>query len=82
MRLSLRLDEDVHAVAMALARSEHISLGKAINELARRGFQRQSDGTKVRRTAKSDFPVSAGRRLITAEDVFRADANAEHPPEP
>jgi hypothetical protein len=75
MRLSIRIDDDVYAVALTLARSEHISLGKAVNELARRGFQRSASKPVSRKRHATDFPVSAGKRLITSEDVQRIEAD-------
>jgi hypothetical protein len=76
MRLSLRIDEDVYAVAKALAHSEHVSIGRAINHLARQGFQR-SPGSKRRLT---DFPVSKGKRLFTAEDVYQIAFDEQQAP--
>ena len=75
MRLSIRLDDDVYAVALALARSEHISLGKAINELARRGLNRPASKPSSRKHRTTNFPVSAGKRLITNEDVYRIESD-------
>lgn len=73
-RLSIRIDDDVYALALALAHSEHISLGKAINELARRGLNRPTPKPSSRKRRKTDFPVSAGKRLITTEDVYRIES--------
>ncbi len=75
MRLSLRIDDDVYAVASALAHSEHVSLAKAINELARRGFERPSAEQRTPKRSRNGFPVSTGKRLITAEDVSEIDAD-------
>jgi len=74
MRLSIRIDEDVYAVALALARSEHISLGKAINQLARRGFHR-SASKPASKKRQSDFPVSPGKRMITSDDVYSIESD-------
>lgn len=38
MRTTAELDDDVAAAARALAQHEHISIGRAINMLARRGM--------------------------------------------
>jgi hypothetical protein len=65
----LRIDEDVYSVARALARSEHISIGRAINQLARQGFQRVPSKRLPSKRRAADFPVSPGKRLFTAEDV-------------
>jgi predicted DNA-binding ribbon-helix-helix protein len=42
MRLTVRLDKDVYTVAMALARSEQISVAEAVNRLVRRGLERRT----------------------------------------
>lgn len=76
MRLSVRLDDDVYTVALALAHSERISIAEAINRLVRRGVQGRSlnaHDTHRKRTP-SRFPTSAGKRLITSRDVALIDA--------
>jgi hypothetical protein len=73
MRLSIRIEDDVYSVALAIARSEHISIGKAINLLARRGFHPSTAKPASKKSRTTDFPVSAGKMLITSEDVDRAD---------
>jgi hypothetical protein len=76
MRLSVRLDDDVYTVALALAHSERISIAEAINRLVRRGVQGRSlnpHDTHRKRTS-SRFPTSAGKRLITSHDVAQIDA--------
>ena len=70
MRTTLNIDDDVLAVARALARRNGISLGCALSELARRGFKRaapaadRGDGTL--------FAVAVDAELIANEDVYRA----------
>ena len=67
MRTTLNLDDDVLAVARALAQRSGSSLGSAVSELARRGFRgssavdRNGDGTV--------FAVSDDAGPITSEDV-------------
>jgi hypothetical protein len=76
MRLSVRLDDDVYTVALALAHSERISIAEAINRLVRRGVQGRSlnaHNTRQKRNL-SRFPTSAGKRLITSGDVAQIDA--------
>ena len=76
MRLTVRLDEDVYTAALALAQSERISIAEAINRLVRRGVEGRSLAAHVatpKRTA-SGFPTSAGKRLITSQDVKQIDA--------
>ncbi len=68
MRTTLTLDDDVLAVARALAQRNGSSLGSAVSELARRGFRnssavdRDEDGTV--------FAVAADAEPITSEDVY------------
>ena len=76
MRLSVRLDDDVYIVALALAHSERISIAEAINRLVRRGVQGRSLNAHDthRKRISSKFPTSAGKRLITSCDVAQIDA--------
>lgn len=75
MRLTVRLDEDVYTVALALARSEQISVAEAINRLVRRGVERRSSALgKPPKNSATGFPTSAGKRLITSQDVEQVDA--------
>lgn len=75
VRLTVRLDQDVYTVALALARSEQISVAEAINRLVRRGLERRSSASlsKPRKNAADGFPTSAGKRLITSRDVEQVD---------
>jgi hypothetical protein len=79
MRLTVRLDEDVYSVALALAQSERISVAEAINRLVRRAvYTRSSSPNDARRKkARSGFPTSAGKRLITARDVEQIEAEED-----
>ena len=70
MRVNVDIDDDVLAVARALAEQKGTSLGSAVSELARRGFRRASG-------ARTDgdptvFAVSADAQPITSEDVNRS----------
>ena len=68
MRTTVTIDDDVLAVARALAEQNGSSLGGALSELARRGFRNASivdkDGTT--------FAVSADAEPIISEDVYRS----------
>ncbi|MCY4387051.1 MAG: hypothetical protein OXC18_08135 [Desulfurellaceae bacterium] len=70
MRTTVTIDDDVLAVARALAEQSGSSLGRALSELARRGFKGASaaedggDGVPA-----FQVPVDAGP--ITSEDVYR-----------
>ncbi len=74
IRLTVLLDQDVYA--LALARSEQISVAEAINRLVRRGLERRSSAAlgKRRKNAAVGFLTSASKRLITSRDVERVDA--------
>lgn len=71
MRTTLTIDDDVLAVARALAARRGVSLGSAVSDLARRGFRgtgtadQEDDGVPV-------FPVPPDAPRITTEDVQRA----------
>ena len=68
MRTTVTVDDDVLAVARALAERKGSSLGSALSELARRGFKSapaaedEGDGTV--------FVVAADAEPFTSEDVF------------
>ena len=70
MRTTVTIDDDVLAVARALAERTESSLGSALSELARRGFRNTSaaagdgDGTV--------FAVDADAEPITSDDVYRS----------
>ena len=70
MRTTVTIDDDVLAVARALAERNGSSLGSALSELARRGFKSAStagddgDGTV--------FAVAVDAEPITSEDVYRS----------
>ena len=70
MRTTLTIDDDVLAVARALAARRGVSLGSAVSDLARRGFSEigaadQEDGVPV-------FRVPPDAPPVTGEDVQRA----------
>ena len=70
MRTTVTIDDDVLAVARALAERTGGSLGSALSELARRGLRSASpaavdgDGTA--------FAVDADAEPITSDDVYRS----------
>ena len=69
MRTTVTIDDDVLAVARALAARQGSSLGSVLSELARRGFKgadiAEDDGVPV-------FRVAADARPITSEHVHQA----------
>ena len=70
MRTTVTIDDDVLAVARALAERTGCSLGIALSELARRGLKGvvsgEDDGEETR------FAVAADAGPFTSEDVYRA----------
>ena len=70
MRTTVTIDDDVLAVARALAERKGSSLGSALSELARRGFKRASPPDK--HGDGSVFAVLTDARPITSEDVYRS----------
>ena len=70
MRTTVTIDDDVLAVARALAERRGSSLGSALSELARRGFRSEiTHGDVIDGTT---FPASADAGPITSEDVYRS----------
>ena len=71
VRTTLTIDDDVLAVARALAARRGVSLGVAVSDLARRGFSgagvsdQEDGGVPV-------FRVPPDAPLITSEDVRKA----------
>lgn len=70
MRTTLTIDDDVLAVARALAERNGSSLGDAISELARRGFKGTGEFEYV--DGIPSFRVDANSRPVTSEDVREA----------
>ena len=61
MRTTLNIDDDVLAAARALAERKGSSLGAALSELARRGFE-----------GSAMFRVPADTQPFTSNDVYSA----------
>ena len=70
MRTTLNIDDDVLAVARALANRNGTSLGRALSELARRGFKYASPAGGGEYGAV--FAVDHDADAITSEDVYRS----------
>ena len=70
VRTTVTIDDDVLAVARALADRNGTSLGSALSELARRGF-RPSPAPDDQADAGL-FLVAGDADPITSEDVYRA----------
>lgn len=72
MRTTVTLDDDVLAVARALAERRRMSLGRALSELARRGFRTGAATAKRKREPGTVFAVDPDAHPITNEDVHRS----------
>lgn len=59
MRTTLSLDPTVLSAARALSKAEHVSLGDAVSELARRGMQSPQEASS-NAVANGGFPVLSG----------------------
>ena len=70
MRTTVTIDDDVLAVARALAVRRGSSLGSALSELARRGFR--SAPTNREGGDGTTFAVAGDAEPITSEDVYRS----------
>ena len=73
MRITVTIDNDVLAVARALAERQGTSLGRALSELARRGFRTMHGA--VEQGQGIVFAVDPGADPITSEDVNRSSAD-------
>ena len=71
MSVTVDIDDDVLAVARAMAERDGISFGRAISDLARRGIGTTSllpDDV----VSEAIFAVEPDAEPITSEDVYRA----------
>ena len=73
MRTTVTIDDDVLAVARALAQRDGSSLGSALSTLARRGFRRAPiDDNDDDNDEVPTFRVAPEASPITSEDVRKA----------
>lgn len=68
--VTIGIDDDVLAVAKALATRRGSSLSSVVSELARRGLQASTPAQK--REGETVFTVAADAKAITSEDVHRS----------
>ncbi len=73
MRTTVTIDDDVLAVARALAERQGTSLGRVLSELARRGFRTMH--ATVEEGQGVVFAVDPGADPITSEDVYRSSGD-------
>lgn len=79
MRLTINLDDDLHAMARAHAIASNISISKAVSDLLRRRSAPNNPAPAPEGLISihpiSGFPVVAGDNgPLTQEDVHRAEA--------
>ena len=67
MRLTINLEADLYAAAVALAKAEDCSISAAVNRLVRRALR----GTEPRRGGerRNGLLVCDGRQVVTAETI-------------
>ena len=72
MRTTVTIDDDVLAVARALAKRNRTSLGRALSELARRGFRTGAAVAQRKQERGIVFSVDPDADPITNEDIHRS----------
>ena len=72
MRTTVTIDDDVLAVARALAQRDGSSLGSALSTLARRGFRRARIDDWDDKDDVPTFRVAPESAPVTSEDVRKA----------
>ena len=72
MRTTVTIDDDVLAVARALAERNRTSLGQALSELARRGIRTSAAVAQRKREPGTVFSVDPDADPITNEDIRRS----------
>ncbi len=75
MRTTVNLDQDVYELATLYARGRGVTLGAALNELARKGTQTaspESQSPKLVRAPNGLLILPARGRVITSEMVKKA----------
>lgn len=72
MRTTIDLPEDLHRVALSLARDTSRTLSETVVDLMRRGLNQEAAGD-LRRSERTGLPVVRLGRVITSEDVRSLD---------
>ncbi|MDE0109505.1 MAG: hypothetical protein OXN96_16970 [Bryobacterales bacterium] len=70
MRTTLTIDDDILAIARALAQKHGVSLGRALSELARRG--QYATGAAVESDGLPVFAVPRDAKPITSDEAYKA----------
>ena len=69
MRTTIDLPDDLHALALSIARDNKITLSDAVTRLMRASLRRPSD-FEIRTSPRTGLPVfSSGSGPVTSEDV-------------
>jgi hypothetical protein len=71
MRTTIDLPEDLHRIALSIARDRHQTLSAAVADLIRKGLGSTTAGERI--SERDGFPVVTVGRAITAEDVRSLD---------
>jgi hypothetical protein len=72
VRLTIRLEDDLYAIARSLARTGDCSISVAVNKLLRRGLESREPGSVRRR--RGGLPVVRCPKSFTSEAVYALDA--------
>jgi antitoxin component of RelBE/YafQ-DinJ toxin-antitoxin module len=77
MRLTINLDDELYAVARSFAQTMDVSISVAVNQLLRRAIY-PTEPIPLPFAAEGDnaWPVVAGKRVVTPEDVKALDDEA------
>lgn len=73
MRTRLAIDDDIIAVARAIAERDRRPIGQVVSDLARRGLK--SEGRTV--TSRNGFPVLPSRGAVVTLELVNALRDAE-----
>lgn len=78
MRTTIDLPEDLHRIAMAIARDSASTLSQTVADLIRKGLRSGvADGrAPYQVNASTGLPVVQSKRTLTAEDVRRLEEDA------
>jgi hypothetical protein len=77
VRTTIRLDDDVAAVAQRLSREEHIGIGEAVNRLARAGLRAGRSRRRSFRQRTADMGLRVD--VSNVADALELLDGAQHP---
>ncbi len=73
MRLTVNIENDVYTIAKSMSREEDCSISTVVNRLLKKSIYSPAPFTASEKHQLSGFPISAGLRVMTSDDVRRAD---------